>query len=217
MVRTVLALNPVAESHIATPAVPAGASATPEFTAADPRVTVAFEVIVNAVVATFPRLSVTVTFWLPATKLAVSGFAVITNWNTDVPCSVTIGDIGMLCAIVVRVALAPFPILTLANNAPGPNPDTVAVTSVPTGPEEGVRVTVGVLRLKVVVAVLPQLSVKVNAEPVVIAGRLTVPVYAPVAVITFELSVVGTPVTDPAATAIVVPAKDAAVIISVGV
>jgi len=90
-----------------------------------------------------------------------------------------------------------------------------AVTIVPTGPEEGVRVKVGVLKFQVVVTVLPQASVKVNAEPVVIAGRLTVPVYAP-EVITFELSVVGVPVTDPATTAIPVPAKDAKVIISVG-
>lgn len=36
--------------------------------------------------------------------------------------------------------------LTAAIVAPGPNPVTVAVTSVPTGPEAGERVTVGVVK-----------------------------------------------------------------------
>jgi hypothetical protein len=148
-----LALNPVTESHAATPAVPFGAYATPELTVAEPRVTIACAVTVNVADATLPRLSVTVTIWLPAAKLAVSGDLVTLNWNADVPCSVTIGVAGINGEIVVGVK--PFPILTLAKDAPGPNPVTVAVTSVPTGPEVGDRVTVGVLSVKVVSALLP--------------------------------------------------------------
>lgn len=108
IVSSVLALNPVAESHIATPVVAAGASATPELTSGVPRVTVAFDVMVNDAVATIPRVPVTVINWLPATKLAVRGAAVTMNWNTVVPCSVFIGVAGTNGEIVVRVA--PFPI-----------------------------------------------------------------------------------------------------------
>lgn len=146
-------MNPDTESHAATPVAPAGAYGTPELTVADPRVTVACAVIVNAADATSPRLSLTVISWLPAAKLAVSVDAVTLNWNADVPCSVTIGVAGINGEIVVGTA--PFPILTLAKDAPGPNPVTVAVTSVPTGPEAGDRVTVGVLSVKVVNALLP--------------------------------------------------------------
>jgi hypothetical protein len=58
------------------------------------------------------------------------------NWNTDVPCSVTVAGVG---EIGDRVVL---PILTLVSVALGPNPDSVAVTIVPTGPEAGESVTV---------------------------------------------------------------------------
>lgn len=133
-------------------------------------------VIVNALVATFPRLSVTVIVWAPPTKLASREAAVTANMNAVVPCSVTLGGAGISGESVSRGAA--FPILTLATVAPGPNPATVAVTAVPTGPEAGDRVTVGVLRTQVVVATLPKLSVRVNVgvDGVVIAGRLTVPV-----------------------------------------
>ena len=149
----VFGLNPDTERYDATPAVPFGAYATPELTVADPRVMVAFAVIVNAADATLPRLSVTAIIWLPATKSAVSGDLVTLNWNADVPCSVTIGVAGINGEIVVGAT--PFPILMLVKLAPGPNPVTVAVISVPTGPEAGDRVTVGVLSVKVVSALLP--------------------------------------------------------------
>ena len=58
--------------------------------------------------------------------------------------------------------------------AVGPKPVTVAVTTVPTGPVVGDKVTVVVPSESVVVATLPHASVSVNAEPVVIPGRLTV-------------------------------------------
>ena len=164
---------------------PIGAYDAPVSTAPKPRVTGAFGVMVNVAVAALLRLSVTVIAWAPATKLAVRVAVVTANWNAVVPCSVTVGVAGINGEIVVGVA--PLPILTVATVAPGPNPVTVAVTSVPTGPEVGDRVTVGVLRVKGVVAVLPRLSVNVNVDPVVMAGRLTVPVYPPVALITLEL------------------------------
>lgn len=148
-----LALNPVTERYAATPVAPAGAYATPELTVADPRVTITCGVMVNAADATLPRLSLTVIIWVPAAKSAVSGDLVTLNWNADVPCSVTIGVAGINGEIVVGAT--PFPILTLAKDAPGPNPVEVAVTSVPTGPEAGDRVTVGVLRTKLVIALLP--------------------------------------------------------------
>jgi hypothetical protein len=98
----------------------------------------------------------------------------------------------------------------------GPKPVAVTVTSVPVGPEVGDRVTVGVLSAKLVVATLPKLSVKVNDEPVVIPGRLTVPVYAPL-VIASELSTRAFATTVPALTVIAVPAKVQAVIVFVRV
>jgi len=130
-------------------------------------------VIVNAAIATSPRLSATVIAWEPAAKLA-SPAEVNVNMNAEVPCSVTLGAAGIKGDSVSRGAA--FPILTETTVAPGPNPARVAVTTVPTGPETGDRVTVGALRAKFTVAMLPKLSVNVNAEPVVIPGRLTVPV-----------------------------------------
>jgi len=53
-------------------------------------------------------------------------------------------------------------------------------TMVPTGPELGDSVTVGVVRVKIVDPVLPWASVSVKAEPKVILGKQTVPVYEPV-------------------------------------
>jgi len=106
--------------------------------------------------------------------------------------------------------------LTWLKVAPGPIPVTVAVTTVPIGPEVGESVIVGAFRAQVVVAMLPKLSVRVNDVPAVSAGRLTVPVYAPFE-ITFELRVVAEPVTDPPETTNAVPAKVAAVTVFVTV
>lgn len=77
--------------------------------------------------------------------------------------------------------------LTLLNVAPGPNPETTAVTTVPIGPDVGDSVTVAgldVLGPKFTVATLPKLSVNVNAvlPAVVMPGRDTVPVYAPLVI-----------------------------------
>jgi len=174
MVSAVLGLKPFAEKNATTLGVVAGAYATPELTAPTPSVMVTVGVIVNDAMATSPRLSVTVIVWAPAAKLASREAAVTVNMNATVPCSVTFAIAGTVGESVSRGAA--FPILTLAILAPGPNPATVAVTCVPTGPEAGDRVTVGTLRVYVVVATLPKLSVKVNDVPVVIAGRLTVPV-----------------------------------------
>jgi len=96
------------------------------------------------------------------------------NMNAEVPCSVTAGEAGTSGDMVVA------PNMTLLNVAPGPNPVAFTVTSVPAGPEVGESVTVGVFRVKTAVPVLPWASVSVSNVPDVIAGRLTVPVYAPV-------------------------------------
>jgi hypothetical protein len=175
----------------------------------------AFEVTVNGAVAMLPRLSLTVIIWLPAAKSAVRVALVTLNWNADVPCSVTIGAAGINGEI--EVGVAPLPIQTLLKEAPGPKPVTVAVTSVPTGPEAGVRVTVGTFRTRFVTALFPKASVKLNVAPETIAGRLTVPLYPPVALIELELKVVGEAVTVPEATGIEVPAKTAVAMVSVTV
>lgn len=96
-----------------------------------------------------------------------------TNWKTAVPCSVTAGVAGFNGLPLMAVA----PILTplAANVPPGPNPVHTAVTSVPTGPDVGESVRAGVFNVNEPVAVLPSMSVKVNAEPEVIIGRATVP------------------------------------------
>jgi len=94
------------------------------------------------------------------------------NRNAEVPCSVTEGVPGV---VVAEVVVARLPIATLLMLAVGPKPVTVAVTTVPIGPEVGESVTTGVLSAYVVVAVLPQRSVRVNADPEVIAGRLITP------------------------------------------
>jgi hypothetical protein len=136
------------------------------------------------------------------------------NWKTVVPCSVTCGLAGTNALPLITVA----PILTpvVAKDAPGPNPAHDAVITVPTGPEVGDSVTVGVLGANVTVPMLPKLSVNEKAEPDVIPGRLTVPVYEP-EVIMLELSADGEAVNFPEVTVIGVPAKDASVIVFVSV
>lgn len=133
-----------------------------------PRVMTAFGVMVNVAVAEFPRLSITVTVLAP--EVAPAGTVIK---NAEVPCSVTAGVAG------VRAAAAVVPNFTLAalNVAVGPKPITEAVTNEPTAPEVGDRVTVGTFRVKVAVATLPWLSVKVSVgnAPAVMVGRLTVP------------------------------------------
>jgi len=105
----------------------------------------------------------------------------IVNTNTEVPCSVTAGAAGFKLATLAGLAV--LPMVTVLIAWAGANPVTVAVTTVPNGPEVGESVTVGVVRVKVAVATLPQESVKVNDDPEVIAGRLTTPEIAPVEVL----------------------------------
>jgi len=170
-----LALKPVAAMYMFA-TVLVGAYGVVELpTAMLPRLTVADAVTVNEAVAVFPSLSVTVTNCVPGTELTVPDG----TWyrNTDVPCSVTAGVPGI--RVVTLVVVGAVPKVTPLKVAVGPNPAAVTVTYVPTGPEVGESVTVGVVRAKVVVPVLLQLSVKVNDDPEVMAGRLTVPAYAP--------------------------------------
>lgn len=179
-------------------------------------VVVATAPVESANVAPAVAVAVPVLVTAIATTAAVDQENTALNWNTAVPCSVTVAVPGIIVVMVLGVT--PFPTLTLVKVAPGPKPAAVTVTSVPTGPEAGDTATVGVFNAKVVVATLPMLSVKVNADPVVIAGRLTVPVYLPAVVlvrsdvITFELNIVaGSAVNAAAETVIAVPAKVAAV------
>lgn len=187
----------------------AGAKVVPELPdAVLPNASVAFDVMVNVAIPTLPRLSVTVTVCAPATPaLVATAPAGIVNKNTDVPCSVTTETAGAIAAALVEPTM--LPTATEAMVDVGPKPVTVAVTTVPTGPVAGDSVTVGVVSVSVVVATLAHesLRVKVEAEPGVIAGRLTVPVYAPVALSALLLSVVGSAVVTPAATVIEVPAN----------
>jgi len=76
------------------------------------------------------------------------------NWNTDVPCSVTTGVVGVKLPLA-EMAVVPNITEAALMVAAGPNPAAVTVTSVPTGPLVGESVTVGVLRVYVIVAVLP--------------------------------------------------------------
>jgi len=105
----------------------------------------------------------------------------IVNTNTEVPCSVTTGAAGFKLATLAGLAV--LPMVTVLMLWAGANPVTVAVTTVPNGPEVGESVTVGVVRVKAAVATLPQASVKVNDDPEVIAGRLTTPEIAPAEVL----------------------------------
>lgn len=52
-------------------------------------------------VAAFPLLSFTVMACEPAAKFGVKAAALTTNWNTEVPCSVTAGLAGIKGEIVV--------------------------------------------------------------------------------------------------------------------
>jgi hypothetical protein len=204
---TALAFKPVAEMN-SFAGVPAGAKVVPEFTLPAPRVSVTFGVTVNVAVATLPKLSVTVTVCAPATPACEVAFpAGVVNMNAAVPCSVTFAGV-----YVAALALALLPTLTEVIVAVGPKPDTVAVTTVPTGPELGDSVRVAGESESDVVATLPQLSVRVNDELAVTAPRLTVPVYVPVAESTLLLSVVGVPVLLPEATSIGFPENVALVI-----
>lgn len=174
-----------------------------ESTVLAPRVSITLGVTVNVAVPTFPRLSVTVTVCVPATPARVVVVpAGIANKNTLVPCSVT-SAVGAVVAELVEPTT--LPTWTVEIVALGPKPVTVAVTTVPTGPELGDSVTVVAPSESVVVATLPHASVRVNAEPDVIPGRLTVATELTLLL----LRVVGVAVVEPAATAIGVPANEA--------
>lgn len=181
-VSSALALKPVIDANICPFALLAGAKVVPELTELAPNSSVTCGVTVNVAVATLPRLSTTVTVCAPATpacELAVP--AGVVKASTAVPCSVTVAP-----EKAAALAEALLPTVTEAIVAVGPKPDKVAVTTVPTGPEFGVSVTVGVVSDSVVVPTLFQLSVMLNTAPSVVfmAGRLTValtvPRYAPV-------------------------------------
>ena len=207
---SVLAFKPLACTN-SFDVVLAGTKVVPELPdAVLPRASVTFGVTVNAAVPMFPRLSVTVTVCAPATpaKVVVSP-AGIWKTNTDVPCSVTGAAKGAIAAALVEPTT--LPTATELIVAVGPKPVTVAVTTVPTGPVVGDKVTVVVPSESVVVATLPHASVSVNAEPVVIPGRLTV-AWALTALL---LRTAGLLVLEPAATAIAVPANDPAMIVLV--
>lgn len=166
----------------------------------------------NVAVATFPRLSVTLTVCAPATPAFVTVVpAGMVNTNAPVPCSVIVVG-GATNSVDGEPAT--LPMSTAAIVAVEPKPARVAVTTVPTGPELGESVTVGVPSESVVVATLSHASVRVNAEPAVIAGRLTVAVTAPLVSVPL-LSCSGFAVVAPAATVIAVPANDAASILLV--
>jgi len=158
---------------------------------------------VNVAVPTFPKLSVTVTTCVPATPdLVVVVPAGIANKNTPVPCSVTSAAGAVVAELVEPTTL---PTWTVEIVAPGPKPVTVAVTTVPTGPEVGEIVTVVAPSASVEVAMLPHASVSVNAIPDVIPGRLTVAMELTLLL----LRVVGVAVVEPTVTAIGVPANEA--------
>jgi len=193
-VTAVFALKPVASRRITTFAVVAGTYVVVESVAAVPNVIVTFGVTVNVAVPTFPLSSVTVTACAPATPdRDVVVPAGIWNRNTAVPCSVTVTLAGDIVAVLVSPTTLPtwmlLPALVIV--AVGPKPVTVAVTHVPTGPELGDNVTVGVVSERVVVATLLHWSVIVKTGPAAVtAGRLTVAVTLP-AVILLLLRLVG--------------------------
>jgi len=184
-----------------------------------PSASVTFGVTVNVAIPTLPRLSTTVTVRAPATpacELALP--AGVWKRNAAVPCSVTVAGV-----YVAALAEALLPTVTETIVAVGPKPERVAVTAVPTGPELGDRVTVGVVSVNVVVATLFHESVKLKIGPIagLIAGRLTVAVYVPRYVpnmfvaILLLLKVVGLVVVayEPARTGIVFPEKFASIIL----
>jgi hypothetical protein len=187
----------------------AGTKVVPELPeTVSPRASVTFGVTVNVATPVFPLLSVTVIACAPATPAKVVVVpAGIWNTNTDVPCSVT----GAANGAIVAALLEPttLPTATELIVAVGPNPVTVAVTTVPTGPEVGDNVTVVVPSESVVVALLVHKSLRMNAEPAVIPGRLTVACE----LTELLLRTAGSLVLEPEATVIAVPANDAAAIL----
>lgn len=205
---SVLAFKPLAWMN-SFEVVLAGTKVVPELPEAVlPRASVTFGVTVNTAVPMFPRLSVTVTVCAPATPAKVVVVpAGIWNTNTDVPCSVTGAANGAIAAALLEPTT--LPTATELIVAVGPKPVTVAVTTVPTGPVVGDNVTVVVPSESVVVATLFHWSVRVNAEPATIPGRLTVPVDAPELESLLLLKTAGLLVLEPSATVIVVPANDA--------
>lgn len=149
----------------------------------------------------------------PTPAKVVLSPAGIVNTNTDVPCSVTGAAFGAIVAALVEPATLPTATDAIVFGTaivPGePKPVTIAVTTVPTGPEVGDNVTVVAPSESVVVALLLKASLRVNTGPsTVTAGKLTValPFTA------LLLKVVGVAVVDPEETAIVFPENDAAAI-----
>lgn len=172
-----LALKPVIDTNICPFAVLAGAKVVPDETLLAPRASVTCGVTVNVAVATLPRLSTTVTVCTPATPASVVVVpAGVVKTIAAVPCSVTVAPV-----YVAGLVDALLPTVTEAIVAVGPKPDRVAVTTVPTGPEFGESVTVGVVSESVAVPTLFQLSVMLNTAPsaVFMAGRLTVALTVP--------------------------------------
>jgi len=94
----VLGLKPVTDKYSTTLDVPAGAAGMPEFCAAVPSVNVTRGVMVKAPVALLPKLSTTKTQCAPPVESTAPEGTV--NWNTHVPCSVTVGLAGVLVAVV---------------------------------------------------------------------------------------------------------------------
>lgn len=195
-----------------------GTYVVPESVVAVPVVIATFGVTVNVAVPTFPAASVTVTVCAPTPDLLVVSPAGIVNKNTEVPSSVVAAvEAAEPTNEAVAKCPATFPTVTEAIDEDGPKLDTVAVTTVPTGPEFGDKVTAGVASVKVDVAVLLHESVNVNAEPRTIAGKLTVPVYAPAEEMTLLLRVVAVAVVLLPETVMADPPNDAAVITLVNV
>lgn len=173
-------LKPDAVSPM-TALAPAGTIVVPELVVAVPKVIETFGVTVNVAVPTFPLSSTTVTVCGPDTPaLVVLSPAGSLNKNTDVPCSVVLGDTGTpVWATLVEPTTLPTATSMISDD--GPKPVMVAVTIVPTGPEFGDRVTVGVVSESVTPATLFQASVKLKSGPYVwlMPGRLTVALYVP--------------------------------------
>lgn len=183
----------------------AGAYVAVELTLLAPRASVTFGVTVKVAVALLPLLSVTVTICDPTTPACELAFpSGVENRITADPPSVTVAGVN-----VAALAEALLPTVTDVIVAVGPKPVSVAVTTVPTGPEAGDNVSVAAPRESVVHAMLPHASTSLNAVPDVTAGRLTVAVVVPVALILLLLSTADEVVVTPEATVIAVPANDA--------
>jgi len=161
-VSTASGLKPVALMRT-TAFTPAGTYVVPESVDAVPKVIATFGVTVNVAVATFPIASTTVMVCAPATPaFVVLSPAGILNRNTAEPCSVVSADVIESAGLVEPTT---FPTETPVIVVLGPKPVTVAVTTVPTGPVAGDRVTVGVVSESAAAPTLFQESVKLNAAP----------------------------------------------------